>query len=186
MADERKETNVIEFIPKDRTTRIGNAKDQSAYSQETSGGGSGNGGRPPSNGFVARYLDMNLLNRIYKSFPMDKADDKYMKELTENFPNEQGAFVISKKPYMTQSYIPQVEGFLEYPVKNEFGTGFSDEGYRQRRKAFVWCSSLSPYSRQLQFWQDAYKFSQLIEKDIEEVGKEVERKSYANKILSRC
>jgi len=176
MADEKKGGEIIEFRPDKKLQEV-NAKDQSAYSQETSGSGSGSGGgKPPSNGFVARYLDMNLLNRIYKSFPMDKADDKYMKELTENFPNEQGAFVISKKPYMTQSYIPQVEGFLEYPVKNEFGTGFSDEGYRQRRKAFVWCSSLSPYSRQLQFWQDAYKFSQLIEKDIEEVGKEVEKK----------
>lgn len=167
MADERKNEKKNNIIPisevlKERESV--DTQDQSAYSreiQDTSGsGGGGSSRRPPSNGFVARYLDLSLLNRIFKTFPMERTDEEYVKKLVENFPNEQGAFVVAEKPYMTQSYIPQVEGFLEYQVKNEMGTGFSDEGYRQRRKAFVWCSSVSPYSRQLQFWEDAYKFSQ--------------------------
>ena len=95
-----------------------------------------------SNGFFLRHVDMNLANRVYKTFPQEPVDSETLQKIIENFENERGAYVVSSRPYLSQSYIPYVDGFLDYQVKNDWGTGLSDEAYKQRRKAFLYCSKI--------------------------------------------
>jgi len=47
----------------------------------------------PSNGFLMRHIDLNIANRIYKSFPQMPVDSETVEKIIKNFPNEKGVWI---------------------------------------------------------------------------------------------
>jgi len=61
------------------------AKQEGEYSPEKSS--------QPSNGFLMRHIDLNIANRIYKSFPQMPVDSETVEKIIKNFPNEKGVWI---------------------------------------------------------------------------------------------
>jgi len=141
-----------------------NVSDISEIKQE--GGYSPEKQSQPSNGFLMRHIDLNIANRIYKSFPQMPVDSETVEKIIKNFPNERGVWIAPNRPYLSTAYIPYVDGFLDYSVKNDLGTGLTEEAYQQRRKAFIYNLKISPFGRNTAIWNEAYKLAQIIEGDI--------------------
>ena len=58
-----------------------------------------------SNGFELRHVDLNLANRVYRSFPDFPVNNEVLKEILDNFEDEKGALITPNKPYMSKTAI---------------------------------------------------------------------------------
>jgi len=45
-----------------------------------------------------------------------------VEKIVKNFSDERGVWIAPNKPYLSTAYIPYVDGFLDYRVKNDLGT----------------------------------------------------------------
>jgi len=58
-----------------------------------------------SNGFELRHVDLNLANRVYRSFPDFPVNNEVLKEILDNFEDEKGALITPNRPYMSKTAI---------------------------------------------------------------------------------